>query len=83
MPAPTKQAFADVMTTILVQKYMKRDADGNQVTGELPEPMADLVNAIAESIAVVWTQWQFSQAVTGTATVTTAPGVAPVVANLP
>jgi hypothetical protein len=87
MPAPTMQQIkVNIVAALLSQGYIKREIiNGNMVETptELMPDMDKLVSSIAQGIAITWTVWQTTQIVQGSAAVTTAPGVAPVIANLP
>jgi ribosomal protein S8E len=51
-------------------------------TGTLAPNLDAIVNAIIAGISTSFEAWRAAQTVTGTATVTSAPGTAPVVASL-
>jgi hypothetical protein len=88
VPSPTKaQLQASLRAAFLAagpEKFAKRDERGNVVPGELPDALSDIIEAVAEGLAVQWSLWQASQTVVGTATgVTSGPASVPVVGALP
>ena len=66
MPAVTADQLKIAMKNALKTKFKKRDDDGNEVDGELPEAMQDMVNGIAVGVAKAWSDWQTAQLVSGT-----------------
>ena len=65
MPAVTADQLKIAMKNALKTKFKKRDDDGNEVDGELPEAMQDMVNGIAVGVAKAWSDWQAVQLVNG------------------
>jgi hypothetical protein len=60
------------------------DGDGNPIpSGQIAENLEKIVDAFANGFSTTFEIWRASQTVVGTATVTTAPGVAPVTGTLP
>lgn len=66
MPAVTEAQLKAAIKDALVAKFKKRDEDGNEVSGELPESMQDMVDGIAKGVAKAWSDWQTAQLVSGT-----------------
>jgi hypothetical protein len=81
MPAPTEAAIKAALRASFIaagpDKFAKRDDDGNAVPGQLPDALEDMIAAQAQALSQVWSTWQLSQPVSGTA------GPFPVVGFLP
>lgn len=59
------------------------DNNGNAIpSGEIATNLETIVNAISDGFSIAFEAWRVSQSVVGTATVATAPGVAPVAGNI-
>jgi hypothetical protein len=83
MPAPTSiQIKNNLKISLLLNGYYYKsyDDEGNLIedrTRLMPE-MEKIISSLSDGIALTWAQWIPTVVVTGQATVTTAPGVAPV-----
>jgi hypothetical protein len=66
MPAPTKAQIQAALEAALKTKFKKGqmvDGKFQEVPGELPEAMVDLVDSLATGINQFWTMWQATQVV--------------------
>lgn len=63
MPAPTKGEILLALRQSCLSsgKFMKHDADGNVIPGELPEGLEDILDSMAGGLASAWSQWQSRQ----------------------
>ena len=92
MPAIAQSALQSAIEAALLTvtgedgkpMFVKKGLDGAVIS---PPALADgtkkLVEGLSLGIANAWTVWQATQTVTGTAAVSSAPGVAPVTGILP
>ena len=79
MPAPTKAQIKTAMETAVALKTSLNKAEG----GGTSPALADLIDAMAEGIANVWSTWQGSTVVVGQASaVQPGTGTAPVTGTL-
>ena len=73
MPAVTKFQLQVAMEEALSKKFKKRDAEGNEIDGQIPDAMQDMVEGMAEGIAKAWSDWQAVQLVNGGVCVPSGP----------
>ena len=79
MPAPTKAQIKTAMEAAVAAKVSLNKAEG----GGTSPALSDLIDAMAEGIANVWSTWQGSTVVVGQATaVQPGTGSAPVTGSL-
>jgi hypothetical protein len=87
MPAPTSIQIKNNLKTALLSNgywYKTYDADGNLIedkTKLMPE-MEKICDSLSIGISLTWSEWQATSIISGSATVTTSPGIAPVTGTI-